>query len=204
MNPNHGSIALHETLVENTTTACALDVHVFGASGFTAQGSTLRNSGSGPAVCVSADVADASLVIRDSIAQSDEGSDSDVVQAGPAPIEVAATIYSTITGTLASTSTGNLPGPAVFEQGDDQLLASRLADVAQPARDSATSNPQALLDILGEPRVFGEGPDRGAFERGSACDRIFGDGFGYASCVNARRGHSAHARTHCVVSLEDC
>lgn len=204
MNPNQGSISLHETFVENQTPGCALDVHVFSGSGFSAQGSTFINIDSGPAICIYADTASATLSIRDSIAQSGSGFSSDIVQSGPAAIEVISTIYSMLNGTLAAASSGNLPGPVIFEAGADPLLGGRLADVAQPARDSATPNPDALLDILGHPRVSGGTPDRGAFELDASCDRIFGDGFGSDDCELRRRVHSRHARAACVASPETC
>jgi hypothetical protein len=197
MNPNHGSISLNETLVDNSTNGCALDTHVYAGSGFSATGITVRNRAAGAALCISSDTAGVDLLIQDSITQADEG--TDIVASAVGAVRIRASIYSSFTGVIDPSSSGNLPGPVAFENSSDELLRNELADVDQAARDSATQNPDASLDILGRPRTSRLAPDRGAFELPEGCDSIYLDGFDEIACFTyQRRPHSTHLRPSCI------
>jgi hypothetical protein len=194
---------LNETLIDASTDVCGLNARVRGGSDVSATSVTVRNRGGGAALCVSSESVDIGLLVQDSIVQSDGG--TDIVAEGLSRVTVKTSIYSSLSGTADPASSGNLPGPAIFESSTDVVLRNQLADIDQPARDSATPNPDATLDILGSSRIIGPAPDRGAFERRDSCDSIFPDGFDEDACVHVRaRPHSKHARPFCLPAQSAC
>jgi len=151
---------------------------------------TIVNRGSGNSLCMFGD-----LVLKNSIAYSVSG--ADISLQPNTLLYAAASVFDEVDGDIDPLSTDNIPGPVTFEATNDPIYRNRPANIPeQIARDSGLELPLIETDILGNLRVVGTAPDRGAFELQSLCDLLFRGAFDSNDSCRPL-GHSKHARPTC-------
>lgn len=194
----HGSVEMHtdagtpmhleNVLVDGTSAECTML-----ASGSEMDFVTVINRGSGGGVCLYR----GDLTLRNSIVYSVDGTDI-ALQEPNTMLHAASSVFEELEGNLDPLSSANLAGPVPFEATNDPILRSRPADIpGQIARDSAVEIALVETDLLGNPRVVGAAPDRGAFEIQPRCDLLFRGAFDSNDPCRSS-GHSRHARPACL------
>jgi hypothetical protein len=187
MHTDASPMMLENVLIDAETSACALTTSAVEMAYV-----TIVNRGSGRGVCIYGTSA-----IKNSIIYSVNEADIESQEAAL----VSSSVFGDIAGGLDPASVGNLDGPVVFENTLDPIGRNRPANIVdQIARDSALAVAAIDFDLLGNSRVIGSAPDRGAFELSPYCDLILKAGFDdNGACPPALLplGHSTHAMPLC-------
>jgi hypothetical protein len=162
MFPTDGQIRLRNVVIDANTGGCAL--HASNTQDMTLDFVTVQNRGAGTAACLASFGGTPSAT--NSIFHSETGADLQFTGDDAHRLILRNSMVADFIGDpLSPMSAGNLADPPSFETAASALLQNRIADlVAQPARDSGVDLAGVDADLLGQPRLVGVAPDRGAFE----------------------------------------